>query len=75
MVLPVRTLAGVLAARALLGRGPRLSVLVPPGAGGVVPVMAGGLGSRGAVARHGSRRPGPGAEEEEECLEVGEPPL
>lgn len=61
-MLPVRILAGVLA---LPGDRPSVPVLFHPGAGAgaVVLVVAGRLGSPCAVARHGSERPGPGVGE------------
>ena len=53
----MRILVGLLA---LPGYRPGLPVLVGLGAGAVVFVVAGRLGSHRAVARHGSECPGPG---------------
>lgn len=59
-MLSMRILVGVLAGRALSGYSPSLSVLLCSGAGAVVFVVAGRLGSPCAVARHGSKCLGPG---------------
>ena len=62
-VFPVRIPVGVLAGGAFSGYSPSLSVLVCSGAGAVVIVVAGRMASPCAVARHGSKCPGPGVGE------------
>lgn len=63
-MIPVRVLVGVLAAGALSGCSPGLSVLLRSAVGAVVFCSVGArhLGSPRAVARHGSKCQGPGVE-------------